>query len=56
MPIIFWQKKVNLVGTVRCTNIQLFKNIGNWLTENISLISKVVELKLKYHSEKLHLQ
>ena len=33
-------EKVNLVGTVRCTNVQLFKTIGNWLTENITLISK----------------
>ncbi len=29
-------EKVNLVGTVRCTNLKLFRNIGNWLNENIS--------------------
>ncbi|MBO6977991.1 MAG: amidohydrolase [Prochlorococcus marinus XMU1428] len=29
-------EKVNLVGTVRCTNLELFRNIGNWLNENIS--------------------
>jgi amidohydrolase len=28
-------EKVNLIGTVRCTNLKLFKNIGNWLNENI---------------------
>ena len=32
-------EKVNLVGTVRCTNLKLFKNIGCWLEENISLIT-----------------
>ena len=32
-------EKVNLVGTVRCTNIKLFKNIGNWLNENISSLA-----------------
>jgi len=30
-------EKVNLIGTVRCTNLKLFKNIGNWLSENILL-------------------
>jgi len=29
-------EKVNLIGTVRCTNHKVFKNIGNWLNENIS--------------------
>ena len=29
-------EKVNLVGTVRCTNHKLFRNIGNWLSENIT--------------------
>ena len=33
-------EKVNLVGTVRCTNLQLFKNIGSWLNENINSIVK----------------
>ena len=32
-------EKVNLVGTVRCTNLKLFRNIGNWLTENISSLA-----------------
>ncbi len=32
-------EKVNLVGTVRCTNLKLFKNIGNWLNKNISSIA-----------------
>ena len=29
-------EKVDLIGTVRCTNLQLFKSIGNWLSKNIS--------------------
>ena len=33
-------EKVNLIGTVRCTNLELFKSIGNWLNSNISLIAK----------------
>ena len=33
-------EKVNLIGTVRCTNVELFKNIGNWLNENISSLAK----------------
>ena len=33
-------EKVNLIGTVRCTNVKLFKNIGNWLNENISSLAK----------------
>ena len=33
-------EKVNLIGTVRCTNLKLFKNIGNWLNENISSLAK----------------
>jgi len=32
-------EKVNLVGTVRCTSINLFENIDNWLNENISSIA-----------------
>ena len=32
-------EKVNLVGTVRCTNLKLFKNIGNWLNQNISSLA-----------------
>ena len=30
--------KVKLVGTVRCTNPELFKNVDAWLNENISSI------------------
>jgi len=33
-------EKVNLIGTVRCTNPKLFKNIGYWLNLNISSIAK----------------
>jgi len=32
-------EKVNLIGTVRCTNIELFKNIGNWLNDNITSLA-----------------
>ena len=32
-------EKVNLVGTVRCTNLKLFRNIGNWLSKNISFLA-----------------
>jgi amidohydrolase len=32
-------EKVDLIGTVRCTNLQLFKSIGNWLNKNISSIA-----------------
>jgi len=32
-------EKVNLVGTVRCTNLKLFKNIGYWLNKNISSLA-----------------
>ena len=32
-------ERVNLVGTVRCTNLKLFRNIGNWLSENISSLA-----------------
>ena len=31
-------EKVDLVGTVRCTNLQLFNNLDEWLNENISSI------------------
>ena len=43
-------EKVNLVGTVRCTNLKLFKNIGCWLNDNISLITKScgAEAKVKF--------
>ncbi len=32
-------EKVNLIGTVRCTNLKVFKNIGNWLSKNISSLA-----------------
>ncbi|MBO8232793.1 hydrolase [Prochlorococcus marinus str. MU1402] len=32
-------EKVNLIGTVRCTNFKIFKNIGNWLSKNISSLA-----------------
>ena len=32
-------EKVNLIGTVRCTNVKLFKNIGNWLNKNIASLA-----------------
>ena len=32
-------EKVNIIGTVRCTNLKLFKNMGNWLNENISSLA-----------------
>ena len=43
-------EKVNLIGTVRCTNLKLFKSIGNWLHENISSIVKScgAEVKVKF--------
>ncbi len=33
-------EKVNLVGTVRCTNLKLFRGFGDWLNCNISSIVK----------------
>ena len=43
-------EKVNLVGTVRCTNLQLFKIMGNWLNSHISSIVKSLgaEVKVKF--------
>ncbi len=32
-------EKVNLIGTVRCTNRKVFTNIGNWLNENITSLA-----------------
>ena len=42
--------EVNLVGTVRCTNIKLFKCIDSWLKENISSIASSfgAEAKIKF--------
>ena len=33
-------EKVNLTGTIRCTNLQLFRDMGDWLNFNISSIAK----------------
>jgi len=32
-------EKVNLIGTVRCTNRKVFKKIGNCLNENITSLA-----------------
>ena len=32
-------EKVNILGTVRCTNLNLFDNLGQWLNENIISIA-----------------
>ncbi len=31
-------EKVNILGTVRCTNVDLFENIGDWLNKTITLL------------------
>ena len=43
-------EKVNLIGTVRCTNLKLFRGIGSWLNENISSIANTcgAEAKIKF--------
>ena len=43
-------EKVNLIGTVRCTNVELFKSMSNWLNYNISSIAKScgAEAKVKF--------
>ena len=43
-------ENVTLVGTVRCTNLKLFHNLGNWLDENISSIANSfgAETKIKF--------
>ena len=43
-------EKVKLIGTVRCTNLKLFKGIGSWLNENISSIANTcgAEAKIKF--------
>ena len=42
--------KVNMTGTVRCTNLKVFKEIGVWLDFNISSIAKScgAEAKVKF--------
>ena len=40
-------EKVNLIGTVRCTNLKLFKGIGSWLNKNISSIANTCGAKAK---------
>ncbi len=43
-------EKVNLTGTIRCTNLQLFKDMRDWLNFNISSIAKScgAEVKVKF--------
>ena len=41
-------EKVNIIGTVRCTNLNLFKNIGNCLMKTFLLWLIVAELMQKY--------
>ena len=43
-------EKVNLTGTVRCTNINLFKDMGTWLNQNISSIANScgAEARIKF--------
>ena len=43
-------EKVTLIGTVRCTNLKLFRGIGSWLNENISSIANTcgAEAKIKF--------
>ena len=33
-------EKVNMLGTVRCTNLQLFDTLGDWLNYNITAIAE----------------
>ena len=33
-------EKVNILGTVRCTNLELFDTLGDWLSQNISSIAE----------------
>ena len=43
-------EKVNLTGTIRCTNLQLFRDMGDWLNFNISSIANScgAEAKVKF--------
>ena len=43
-------EKVFLTGTVRCTNLKLFKHMGDWLNYNITSIAKScgAEAKIKF--------
>jgi len=43
-------EKVNLTGTIRCTNLQLFKNMGDWLKFNITSLANScgAEAKVKF--------
>ncbi len=43
-------EKVNLTGTIRCTNLQIFRNMGDWLKFNISSIANScgAEAKVKF--------
>ena len=43
-------EKVKLTGTIRCTNLQLFREMGDWLDFNISSIARScgAEAKVKF--------
>ncbi len=43
-------EKVNLTGTIRCTNLKLFRDMGDWLNSNISTIANScgAEAKVKF--------
>ena len=43
-------EKVDLTGTIRCTNLQTFRNMGDWLELNINAIAKScgAEAKVKF--------
>lgn len=43
-------EKVHLTGTIRCTNLQLFRDMGAWLNFNISSIARScgAEAKVKF--------
>ena len=38
--LIILAEKVIILGTVRCTNVDLFDNIGQWLNSTISSLAK----------------
>ena len=46
-------EKVNILGTVRCTNLNLFDTLGDWLEEKISLIAQSCGAKAKVKFKKI---
>ena len=46
-------EKVNLTGTIRCTNLQLFRGMGDWLNINISSIAKSCGAEAKVHFKEI---